>query len=542
MKFQKLIVLLWILGISQGAIAQKKIQKKDSIANRNWYNMDFKKDHILGISTEKAYSELLKNRKARTVIVAVIDGGTDTSHEDLKEVLWTNKKEIPGNGLDDDGDGYIDDVHGWNFIGGKDGKDIGKDTYEATRVLADLEPYFRNKPRNTLSPEEQKKYDLYIKVKQDYVKQRSESDEEVNRLNPILKMVNYYNDLVKNNYHVTTIDSNFLNKTKSEDPAMKQALFVSGRLLKLGYVNVDSAISDLKGGIQHTQDKLSYGLDTAFNPRSSIIGDHYSDWKERNYGNKDITGPDALHGSHVSGIIGAKRNNGKGINGVANHVEIMTVRVVPDGDERDKDVANGIRYAVDNGAEIINMSFGKGYSPYKEAVDDAVKYAESKGVLLVHAAGNESTNKDSLGNFPNPNYLSGGTAKNWIEVGASARDTGQKMVANFSNYGKNTVDLFAPGVDIYSSVPFKNQYKNESGTSMASPVVTGLAAVLKSYFPYLTAVQLKDIILKTAVKYHNKVLLPGSKDKLVPFDSLSITGGVANLYEAVKLALTYPVK
>lgn len=540
--FLKKYILLFLFSSSFFlGFGQKSTHSTPAVENLNWYNKDFKQDHILGVSTDRAYRELLKNRKAKTVIVAVIDGGTDSTHEDLKSILWKNKKEIAGNGKDDDGNGYIDDVHGWNFIGGTDGKDVGKDSYEVTRLLAAMDPKYLGKSRNSLSPEEQKQYDLYIKVKQEYTKQKAESDEELNRFNPILKMVNYANDLIKSTFLVNRIDSSFLKTAKSDKPDVQQALSIAGQLIKLGYKNVDSAVNDLKDGIKHTQEKVSYGLDTAFNPRS-IVGDHYSDWKESNYGNKDFMGPDALHGSHVSGIIAAVRNNGKGIDGIADHVLIMPVRAVPDGDERDKDIANAIRYAVNNGAQIINMSFGKGYSPYKEAVDAAVKYAESKDVLLIHAAGNESSNKDSVVNFPNRNYLDGTTAKNWIEVGACSRDTTQKMAADFSNYGKTTVDVFAPGVDIYSTIPVGNQYKNESGTSMASPVVAGVAAVLRSYFPNLTAVQIKEIIMKSAVRYHTQVIRPGSKTVLVPFDSLSISGGVANLYQAVKLAMTYPVK
>jgi subtilisin family serine protease len=417
--------------------------------------------------------------------------------------------------------------------------DVGKDTYEVTRMMAEMDPKFLGKSRASLSGADQKKYDLYLKVKEEYLKQKNQSIEEANKFDPILQMIQFSNDLLKKTYHIQKVDSTFLKTATSDDQRVKQAISISGQLLKMGYKTIDSAEMDLKEGIKHTKDKLNYGLDTAFNPRN-MVGDHYMDWKEINYGNANFMGPDALHGTHVSGIIGAIRNNSKGINGIANHVLIMPVRAVPDGDERDKDVANAIRYAVNNGAEIINMSFGKGYSPYKEAVDEAVRYAETKGVLLIHAAGNESTNKDSIANFPNRYYLKGDTAQNWIEVGAISKDTNSTMVASFSNYGKHTVDVFAPGVDIYSTVPNINQYKNESGTSMASPVVVGLAAVLKGYFPYLSALQIKEIILNSAVKYHNLVNLPGSKEKTISFDSLSITGGVANLYQAVKLALTYP--
>jgi len=539
MKFPSLFLILLVFLIS--AEAQNKPVQTPVNPKLNWYNKDYTQDHVLGISTERAYNELLKNRKWVPVIVAVIDGGVDSNHEDLKSVLWKNSKEISGNGKDDDHNGYADDIHGWNFIGGADGKDVSHDTFESTRILALLDPIYLNKSRANLSAEEQKKYDLYLKVKKDYQKEKYQSQYEINSFQPYYEILDYYNSLLKRSFKVKSIDTAFLKTAQSRDESIKQGIYLSGQLLKMGYPNLDSGLIGIKNIIIPYQDKIKYGLDTSFNTRK-VVGDHYTDWKEKYYGNPDFMGPDALHGTHVSGIIGAVRNNGKGINGVANHVIIMPIRAVPDGDERDKDIANSILYAVDNGAKIINMSFGKGFSPYKEAVDAAVQYAESKGVLLVHSAGNEGADKDTVIGYPNREYLSGGIAQNWIEVGASSSDTGKSMAADFSNFGKKTVDVFAPGVDIYSTVPIGNQYKLESGTSMAGPVVSGMAAVLKSYFPYLKPQQIREIIMKSVVQYHNQVIRPGSKDVLVPFDSLSISGGIVNLYRAVKLALTYPEK
>jgi cell wall-associated protease len=285
---------------------------------------------------------------------------------------------------------------------------------------------------------------------------------------------------------------------------------------------------------------VKYQYNPEFNPRADIIKDNYADSYEKNYGNADIKGPDALHGTHVAGIIGAVRNNNLGMKGVADNVRIMGVRAVPDGDERDKDVANAIIYAVDNGATVINMSFGKSYAWDKEAVDRAVKYAQSKDVLLIHAAGNDAkSNDEGENNFPNARFKKHGwfspkRAKNWIEVGALSWKKNEDAVADFSNYGQNNVDVFAPGVDIYSTLP-ESKYKNLSGTSMASPVCAGVAAVIRSYFPELTAEQVKECIEKSVVKQSYKVKKPGSEEK-VPFSSLSRTGGVVNVYSAVKLA------
>jgi subtilisin family serine protease len=244
----------------------------------------------------------------------------------------------------------------------------------------------------------------------------------------------------------------------------------------------------------------------------------------------------AMHGTHVSGIIAGARNNGIGIDGIADNVRIMMVRAVPDGDEHDKDIALAIRYAVDNGAKVINMSFGKSFSPQKQWVDEAVRYAESKGVLMVHAAGNDGANIDTAYNFPTPVFKSDGNiATNWITVGASGDPKNGGLVASFSNYGKKNVDVFAPGVNIYSSVPTGNAYANESGTSMASPVTAGVAAFLLEYYPTLTAQQLKYIIEKSSVVTNVPVTIPGT-DQKAKLSDISKTGGLINVYEAAKLA------
>jgi cell wall-associated protease len=280
---------------------------------------------------------------------------------------------------------------------------------------------------------------------------------------------------------------------------------------------------------------VEYGYNPTFDARP-IVGDNYADKRERYYGNNNVKGPDPEHGTHVAGIVAADRANGVGIAGIADNVRIMPIRAIPNGDERDKDVANAIRYAVDNGARIINMSFGKSLSPDKVIVDEAVAYAEQKGVLLIHGAGNEKQDNDKSGNYPSRYYANGKEARNWLEVGATASGSGKDFVANFSNYGKKTVDVFAPGVDLYSTIP-GDRYKEQSGTSFAAPVVTGIAALLWSYFPDLTAAQVVDIISSSTRKFDRlKVNRPGGGE--VEFPELSRTGGLVNAYMAVSLALS----
>jgi subtilisin family serine protease len=248
-----------------------------------------------------------------------------------------------------------------------------------------------------------------------------------------------------------------------------------------------------------------------------------------------IKGSDNLsHGTHVAGIIGAKRNNGKGIDGIADQVILMPiVATTAKGDERDKDVANAIRYAVDNGARIINMSFSKRFSSDKQLVDEAFRYAEQNQVLIIHAAGNDGNDLDTATYYPIPYDQNGRRFSNLITVGWSRPLFNERLAHPNSNYGQD-VDLFAPGSDILSTVP-GNSYDYKSGSSMSTPVVTGVAALLWSYFPKLTMLQLKTILLRSTYKPRIMVNRPGSKT-LVPFSSLSATGGILNARNAVEMA------
>jgi subtilisin family serine protease len=335
--------------------------------------------------------------------------------------------------------------------------------------------------------------------------------------------------MLKTAMHADTLTTASVTAFTTVDPNLSQARKVFLTLAAQGITQAEIAEE-----AKNNENTLQYGLNPDFNPRP-IVGDDYANPNEHVYGNADIKGPAADHGTHVAGIIGAVRGNGLGVDGVTpNTVRIMAVRVVPDGDERDKDVANGIRYAVDHGANVINMSFGKSYSPYKSVVDDAVRYADAHGVLMVHAAGNDGARLDTFPNFPSRNYLGGGHPTNWMEVGAVSWKGADSLVATFSNYGKEQVDVFAPGVDIKSTFP-DGRYETISGTSMAAPVVTGVAALLMSYFPDLTAEQVKHVIMASAVTHATqRVFLPGQETE-VPFSELS-GSGIVNVYAAVQMA------
>jgi cell wall-associated protease len=589
MKLKISLFLAGLIWIGAGAYAQDK----NVTLPPNWFNLDLTTDRYFGISTEKAYNELLKGKQLKQkVIVAVIDGGTDIKHEDLKDVLWTNPKEIPNNGKDDDGNGYIDDVHGWNFIGSKKGN-LAYDNLELVRIKRKYEGKYRSTiPSTKLDSTEKKEYLLYKKVLADFGKKYDDASATF----PIYIAIKKVMDSIAFSNKKTVPSLEDIEKYIPDDETEEQVK----KIIKKGSKedgSIEKFYNNIKKGYHELEVMLKYNLNEKYDQRQELVGDDYENSAERAYGNNDVTGPNADHGTHVSGIIGANRANNIGILGVANNVQIMSIRVVPEGDERDKDVANGIRYAADNGAKVVNMSFGKGYKWDKKAVDDAVKYAESKGVLLVHAAGNDNENNDISDNFPNkyfespeaeayhklhpkrmmgdftppkpgdmpgqqpgmPGMGSGRRpdplakpipldsakfnlphANNWIEVGASAYKDDDDLKASFSNFGKYNVDVFAPGFMIKSTVP-GSKYEEFDGTSMASPVVSGLAALILSYYPELKPSQVREIIMKSVTKVNHKIKYKNERNENVRanFNEICVSGGIVNAYNALKLAETY---
>lgn len=533
MKIKSLILVFFISFSSLLAQSTDPPTDTATTAPVNWFNLDAEKFFVQGVSTDKAY-ELLEGKKSKKIVVAVIDSGVDIEHEDLQGKVWTNKDEIPANGKDDDKNGYVDDVHGWNFIGGADGSHVDHDTYELTREYVRLKEKYEGVSLDDI-PKKDKEY--YVHIMDEFEKKRGEMEQQYSGFQFFAKSYLRSSKLLEAYLDVEEVTADMLAEIESEDEVVQTSVSIMDYALSMGFS---------KDQFQEYEDYYTSGLEYGYNPDFDprpIVGDNYEDLSERYYGNNDVNGPDSRHGTHVAGIIAANRNNTLGMQGIAENVEIMAIRAVPNGDERDKDIANAIYYAVDNGAKVINMSFGKSYSPQKEAVDKAVKYAESKGVLLVHAAGNSSEDIDEMPNFPSRKYAdSRKEASNWIEVGASSWKSEEEFVAEFSNYGKKTVDVFAPGVDLYSTTP-DQEYENLSGTSMASPVTAGVAALIMSYYPELGADQVKEIIMESTVKLGKmKVIRPGGEEELVNFDSLSRTGGVVNAYEAVKLAESYKIK
>lgn len=532
----KYIVTLLFIIIQFSASAQKSL--------RGWHLLDPTENEIHGISLQKAYN-LLQSKKPTQVVVAVIDGGIDTTHEDLKQILWRNPKEIPGNGKDDDGNGYIDDVYGWNFLGGKDGRNVEKEHDEKTRIYHQYKNQFLGKEidEKKLSKDELKIYQLW-KTASSELDPNPDDAAEIMMLDGALNAIKKQNEILvaqlkKEEFSGEELETFECTTTACKDAKTKFITFLNllGMDNETTNLQVIKEIEDYLSGKRAAQTAKT---DPFIDYRKDIVKDDYNNFNDRYYGNADVMGGDPKHGTHVSGIIAAQRNNGVGIDGVADAVKIMTLRAVPDGDEYDKDVALSIMYAVNNGAKVINMSFGKSYSPQKHWVDAAIKYAAEKDVLLIHAAGNDAKNIDVDHNYPSA-YLFDSTlvAPNMITVGASADEKVESnLIASFSNYGEKAVNVFAPGVKIYSTIPKTSKYANQQGTSMAAPVVAGLAAILRAYFPSLTAIQVKEIIESTAVGNvrHQRVIKPGSNEE-VNLSDLCSSGGIINAFAAVQKAL-----
>tara|TARA_R110000796_G_scaffold78459_1_gene174915 strand:+ start:3038 stop:4669 length:1632 start_codon:yes stop_codon:yes gene_type:complete len=494
-----------------------KISELTEAQKKNWGHTDLLTDTIPGMSVDKAYAEIIGNKKGEKVIVAVLDSGMDLTHEDLVDVLWVNKGEIAGNNKDDDNNGYIDDIHGYNFLG-----ESYNEQLEMARIVG--------KKLGDAS--------LQAKAKSDLDKDYQKALQNKGQYEQILQAVQNADEEVKELLGKDSYTKKDLTEIKTEEETMQRNVSILMQMLSIKDT-IPEVLSELEDGIKHFTDQLNYNLNVDFDGRK-MVGDDPYNFDDRGYGNGNPKNrvDDESHGTHVAGIIAAKRNNGLGANGVAENVEIMSIRAVPNGDEYDKDIALGIRYAVDNGAKIINGSFGKAYSPNAEWVYDAIKYAADKDVLFVHAAGNSGEDLDDPNNpnFPNDQINNGPEmADNVITVGALTSKYGSEMVASFSNYGLINVDVFAPGDDIYSTMP-NNEYDFQGGTSMAAPAVAGVAALVRSFYPKLSASQVKAILLNSGLTTKSKVVVDGDASKAMDFQKISKSGKMVNAYNALIMA------
>jgi cell wall-associated protease len=480
---------------------------------KRWSHLDLIKDSIPGMSVDKAYAELLQGKTGKKVIVGIVDSGVDIEHEDLKGMIWTNAKEIAGNGIDDDKNGFIDDVHGWNFLGNAVAENL-----EMTRII---------KKKDDGSAE-------YKNALAQYTEKYEKALKDKEQVDFLLDV----HATIKKELNKTTYKVEDLSAITSTDPKVTRSKMIMTQVFTNAGPTFDPE-ADFEEYREQVYDQLNYNLNKEFDGRK-VVGDNPEDIKDNHYGNNIVFGPDkekALHGTHVAGIIAQVRGNNLGGDGVASNVEILTVRAVPDGDEYDKDIALAIRYAVDNGAKVINGSFGKSFSPHKQWVYDAIKYAKKKDVLIVHAAGNDGYNIDETKNINYPNDSEDNIKEfsdNVITIGAINKSYGEGVIANFSNFGKINVDVFAPGEEIYATVP-NNKYKYLQGTSMASPNAAGVAALIRSYYPKLKASQVKQILMDSGVALPGTVAL-GENSDIKPAAESSKTAKMVNAYNALLMA------
>lgn len=522
------------------------VSAQTNVSNMNWHWKDYQKDTVHGISLHQAYQYLASvNNKPTTIIVAVMDGGVDTSHLELKNKLWTNPKEIPNNGIDDDKNGYIDDIHGWNFLGGRDGQNIDKAADEKSRIYHRFKSQFENiTDINELKTEIQKnQYQVWKQTE----KEIEFTDEDLANLQYIKMATNALQKLGKSIIKEIN-DTNFtIQALEPFQPLGRSTLDAKLAYLRTAQIigieketPYTDVINELKEYIEGKEKSAKAKSTPPENIRASIIKDNYEILGDKFYGNNDITGPGAKHGTHVAGLVASIPDSNWNVNKLYPPIQIMGVRVVPNGDEYDKDVALGIRYAVDNGAKIINMSFGKSYSPEQIWVDSAIRYAASKDVLIIHAAGNEFYDLDVKPVYPNPYspYLKD-TAKNVLTVAASSDFfINGTLLTDFSNFGPSIVDVLAPGEKIYSTIPGANNHGFLQGTSMAAPIVSHIAALIRSYYPNIPAVDVKKIIKQSVWKPNEPDFsydIP-QKEETKSLQEIASAGGIVNAAKALQIA------
>jgi len=520
-----------------------------NVSSKNWHWKDFNKDTVHGISLFQAYEQLAKlNKQPSPIIVAVLDGGIDTNHIELKSRLWVNTKEIPNNGIDDDHNGYIDDVHGWNFLGGKDGRNIDKAADEKSRIYHKYKSVFENvSDLNQIKSEAQQ---IQYQIWKQAASEIEFSEEDAANLQYIRMATNALQKL-GNIIIKEKNDSNFtVESLESFQPIGRVTL--DAKMAYLRTVQIlgieketpyQEVIADLKEYIEGKEKSAKAKSIPPANIRADIIKDNYENFADKYYGNNDITGPNAKHGTHVAGLVASIPDINWNVNKYYPAIQIMGVRVVPDGDEYDKDIALGIRYAVDNGAKIINMSFGKSFSPEQAWVDDAIRYAGEKDVLIIHSAGNEYYDLNTKAVYPNP-YSSTikDTAKNILTIAASSDYfINGSLLTDFSNFGSKIVDVLSPGNKIYSTIPTGNNHGYLQGTSMAAPIVSHIAAMVRSYYPNLSATDVKQILMQSVWKPEdiNKTYPVPQKQEEKTLQEIAAAPGIVNASNALQLAQNY---
>jgi subtilisin family serine protease len=508
------------------------LNKKET---QRWFEKDILIDSVPGISLNRAYDSLLKGKTGKSIVVAVIDTEIDINHEDLKSHVWINTDEIPNNGIDDDQNGYVDDVNGWNFIGNSKGDNIIFSSLECVRVIQG----YQKRVKEGKLREGQADYTLYIKAKKYYDSKLKSAQEDLDYGNFLFEGYPKAKSAMKKifpeeDYTVEELDSTYEANKKINPDLARNAYFMSDCFkYNLSEEWIANYRKQAKNKIDYTYN-LNYIDKVGIDPFPNEIT--FNAYGTHNINkNLDVF----YHGTLVAGLIGATRNNGIGINGVASDVEIMSLAISSNGEEHDKDIALAIKYAVDNGAKVINMSFGKEFSMHKEWVFEAFEYAEKKDVIIISSAGNSAFNLEENNNYyPNDNINNGTeVSNNFLLVGSISKNIDSSFLSYYSNYGVSDVDIFAPGQEIYTIIP-NNEYKLDSGTSIAASITSGVAALIYSYYPNLKASEVKQILMDSGLEFNIEVTTPieENKEKTTPFNQLSKSGKVLNAYNALIMA------
>lgn len=539
-------------------IKQNEEQKKQ--ADLDWYNCSFDKDGVYGAEVNKAYDFLKGKKIKKRPVVALIGSGMDIEHEDLKQAIWVNPKE-KADGKDNDKNGLVDDINGWNFLGGKDGQ-----VMEATMREGDRE-FLRLKDKYADYIFDGKNYNKVIDGKLTKVAD-PENIEEYNyyrnqvlpespmagtysgwQLTYILKAyADKFDQMMKERFpgkELTEADFSICYDPKAPRDSLSEVSFMMCAM-GFGVYKTDkweTVYAGIKSGAQIEQAKAEYERKVGqfgADGRKDIIGDNYLDINYNKYGNNVLLTADAAIGTMEAGIIVAKRENGLGGNGIMDQAEIMTLRVAANGEPYLKDIALAIRYAVDHQADIIMLPVQNTLYPedQKKWISEALEYAESKGVFCITPAWEGAQDLAVETYYPN-RWMTGKKELTNLMVVCSSDKNGNPSMN--SNYGAKEVDLYAPGMEIYSTYT-GDTYQSGTGLGLAAATTVGVAALIKAYYPHLTGTQIRNILLETVTsrkdaEVEKGIIVDGKPTQdLFLFGDLCLSGGIINAYQAVVAA------
>lgn len=557
--FLLLLVCIGMANVNAQLIKQdNQARKKQS--DLDWYNCSFGEDGVYGAEVNKAY-EFLKGKKVKKrPVVALIGTGLDVEHEDLKQAIWVNPGE-QADGKDRDKNGFIDDINGWNFLGGKNGQVMERLIQEGDREFLRLKDKYADyitsngeffkiidgKRVKVSAPENLSEYSYYKNV----VMPESQLARIYGGWN-MAYVIAEYGQKFKEDLRAkfpgqritlqefqTCYDPNAPQDTLSDVTfTLIATAFQLYKTDDLDFVYKTFVETGVARGKESYEEALkAYGYDG----RKDIVGDDYLNINDNKYGNNVLLTSDAGLGTMQGGIIGGKRGNGLGNDGIMDEAEIMALRVTASGGEPYiKDMVLAIRYAADHGVDIIVLPQQNTLYPdgQKEWMIEALRYAESKGILVIVPAWELSQDLAKQTFYPNRRMTGDKELTNLMVISSSDKEGNPSLNAN---YGAKELDLFAPGINIYSAYT-GDTYQIGSGVGLASASVAGVAALIKAYYPHLTGSQIRDILLESVtsrkgVEVEKGIEVDGKQTQdLFLFDDLCLSGGILNAYQAIMAA------